>query len=82
MNADRMPETFAADGAASPAWVAEEKAANEALMNRVNDTGQTFLSHTKLDGPFVLLLAIGNFRTKDDVALAWELLRSAAKAAV
>jgi len=56
---------------------------NEALMNRVNDTGQAFLSHTKLDGPFVLRLAIGNFRTtEDDVALAWELFRSAAKAAV
>ena len=50
--------------------------ANEAIMERVNDSGEIFLSHTKLDGRFVLRLAIGNARTTEaDVALAWDVLR-------
>jgi len=53
-------------------------AENEALLERVNATGEVFLSHTRLDGRFVLRLAIGNARTtQDDVRLAWDLLRSA-----
>jgi aromatic-L-amino-acid decarboxylase len=49
---------------------------NEALMQRVNAAGEVFLSHTKLDGRFVLRLAIGNARTsEDDVRLAWDVLR-------
>ncbi|MFN0154599.1 MAG: pyridoxal phosphate-dependent decarboxylase family protein [Gaiella sp.] len=52
---------------------------NEALMHRVNDEGEIFLSHTKLDGRLVLRLAIGNFRTTEaDVRLAWDVLRRAA----
>ena len=54
---------------------------NEAIMERVNDSGEIFLSHTKLDGRFVLRLAIGNARTTEaDVALAWDVLREAAAA--
>jgi aromatic-L-amino-acid/L-tryptophan decarboxylase len=49
---------------------------NEALLERVNATGDIFLSHTKLDGRYVLRLAIGNARTtEDDVRLAWDVLR-------
>jgi aromatic-L-amino-acid/L-tryptophan decarboxylase len=49
---------------------------NEKIMQRVNDSGEIFLSHTKLDGRFVLRLAIGNARTAEsDVALAWDVLR-------
>ncbi len=49
---------------------------NEALMTRVNESGEIFLSHTKLDGRFVLRLAIGNARTSEaDVSLAWDVLR-------
>jgi aromatic-L-amino-acid/L-tryptophan decarboxylase len=52
---------------------------NEALLERVNATGQVFLSHARLDGRFVLRLAIGNARTTEaDVALAWETLRGEA----
>ena len=50
---------------------------NEALMERVNATGETYLSHTRLDDRFVMRLAIGNARTTEaDVMRAWELLRS------
>jgi aromatic-L-amino-acid decarboxylase len=49
---------------------------NEALLERVNASGEIFLSHTRLDGRYVLRLAIGNARTtEDDVRLAWDVLR-------
>ncbi len=56
-------------------------AANAALLERVNAAGEVFLSHTRLDGRFVLRLAIGNARTtEDDVRLAWDVLRREATA--
>jgi aromatic-L-amino-acid decarboxylase len=49
---------------------------NEALLERVNRSGEVFLSHTRLDGRLVLRLAIGNARTAEaDVRLAWDVLR-------
>jgi len=48
---------------------------NEAIVERVNRSGELFLSHTRLDGRYVLRLAIGNERTTDDdVRRAWEAL--------
>jgi aromatic-L-amino-acid/L-tryptophan decarboxylase len=53
---------------------------NEALLERVNATGEVFLSHTRLDGRYVLRLAIGNARTtEDDVRRAWDVLRRSAE---
>jgi len=47
------------------------------LLDAVNASGDVFLSHTKLDGRFVLRLAIGNLQTTErHVARAWELLNS------
>jgi aromatic-L-amino-acid decarboxylase len=54
---------------------------NERLLERVNASGEIFLSHTRLGGRYVLRLAIGNFRTsEDDVRLAWDVLRREAAA--
>jgi aromatic-L-amino-acid decarboxylase len=50
---------------------------NEAIVERVNRSGEIFLSHTRIDGRYVLRLAIGNERTTEaDVRRAWEALRS------
>jgi aromatic-L-amino-acid decarboxylase len=52
---------------------------NEQLLERVNATGEVFLSHTRLGERFVLRLAIGNARTtEDDVRAAWDVLRAQA----
>jgi len=55
--------------------------ANADLLERVNRTGEVFLSATKLDGRTVLRLAIGNARTTEaDVRRAWDVLRREAGA--
>ena len=52
---------------------------NAAIMDAVNQTGEVFLSHTRLDGRFAIRVAIGNLRTEErHVERAWALLREAA----
>jgi aromatic-L-amino-acid decarboxylase len=54
-------------------------ALNAAIMEDVNADGRIFISSTKLRGRTVLRLAIGNERTtRDDVVLAWQIIREAA----
>ena len=49
---------------------------NERLLERVNASGEVFLSHARLGDRYAIRLAIGNFRTtEDDVRLAWDVLR-------
>jgi aromatic-L-amino-acid decarboxylase len=56
-------------------------AANERLMERVNATGDVFLSHTRLDDRVVIRLAIGHYRTEErHVERAWALLCESASA--
>lgn len=51
---------------------------NAALLARVNASGQSFLSHTELNGRYVLRMAIGNLgTTREDVAATWDLVRAA-----
>jgi aromatic-L-amino-acid decarboxylase len=57
---------------------AELEAINQRLLDRMNATGEVFLSHTKLNGRFTLRLAVGNLRTEQrHVARAWELAKEA-----
>jgi aromatic-L-amino-acid decarboxylase len=53
---------------------------NERLLERVNGSGEVFLSHARLGGRYALRLAVGNFRTtEEDVRLAWDVLRREAE---
>jgi aromatic-L-amino-acid/L-tryptophan decarboxylase len=53
---------------------------NEELHERANASGEVFINHTKLDGRYVLRLAIGNARTtEDDVRRAWNVLNREAE---
>ena len=48
---------------------------NSKLVDEVNRSGRVFVSHTRLDGRYVIRLAIGNLHTTEDhVREAWSLL--------
>ncbi|MFL5958867.1 MAG: pyridoxal phosphate-dependent decarboxylase family protein [Gaiellaceae bacterium] len=85
----RLAELFAGWVEESPGWelVAPQRFSlvvfrrvgtdeeNERLLQRVNASGEIFITHTKLDERYVLRLAVGNARTtEDDVRRAWGVL--------
>jgi aromatic-L-amino-acid decarboxylase len=52
---------------------------NRHLLEAVNGSGKGFLSHTVLNGKFVLRFAIGNFQTTEqDIRETWDLIRNLA----
>ncbi len=51
-----------------------------AILDRVNASGEAFLTHTVLDGRVCIRLSIGNLRTAErHVQRAWELVQAAAR---
>jgi aromatic-L-amino-acid/L-tryptophan decarboxylase len=49
---------------------------NQQLLASINASGKAFLSHTVLNGKFVLRFAIGNFQTTElDVREVWQLIQ-------
>lgn len=65
----------------APTGAGEEEIArvNAAIMEKVNAGGKAFLSHTKVDGKYMLRMAIGNIRTgREHITTAWSELRGAA----
>ena len=66
-----------------PADAADDEAIdahNARILERVNASGEIYLSHTRVRGRYAIRLAIGNLRTTEmHVARAWELIRTAAE---
>ncbi|MEX0836937.1 MAG: pyridoxal-dependent decarboxylase [Gemmatimonadota bacterium] len=55
-------------------------ALNHRILDRVNATGEVFLTHTAMDGRVALRLSVGNIRTgAEHVQRAWTLLEEAAR---
>lgn len=58
----------------------EADALNARLLERLNATGEVFLSHTRVRGRFALRLAVGNLRTTQaHVERAWTLVDALAR---
>jgi aromatic-L-amino-acid decarboxylase len=54
-------------------------ALNARILERVNASGEVFLSHTKVGDRYAIRLAVGNLRTsRATIERAWDLIREAA----
>jgi aromatic-L-amino-acid decarboxylase len=55
--------------------------ANQKIMDRLNGSGELYLTHTKLDGRLTLRMSIGVTTTRErHVRAAWDKIRAAARA--
>jgi aromatic-L-amino-acid decarboxylase len=62
---------------ACPSGAVDLDTLNENLMNDINASGEAYLSHTKLNGKFVLRLSIGSIRVEErHLVKVWELLNA------
>jgi aromatic-L-amino-acid decarboxylase len=53
----------------------EQDELNKLLLDKINQTGKIFLSHTKLNGRFVIRIVISGLRVEErHVLLAWEII--------
>ena len=53
---------------------------NQAILDRVNRSGELFMTHTRLDDRLVLRMSIGSARTEQrHVEVAWRAIRAAAE---
>jgi aromatic-L-amino-acid decarboxylase len=53
---------------------------NEQLLNTINDSGRLFISHTKINGKYIVRLSISGLRTgEQNVKNAWVLIRKEAE---
>lgn len=60
---------------ACPATVMDLCLLNEKLMNEINSSGEAYLSHTKLNGEFVLRLSVGSIRVEErHLRKVWDML--------
>ena len=51
---------------------------NQKILNGLNDQGEIYLTHTKLNGQYVMRLCVGQSHTTEEhVRKAWELIQSA-----
>ncbi|MGA7838888.1 MAG: pyridoxal-dependent decarboxylase [Ignavibacteriaceae bacterium] len=63
---------------ANPGNMDEKKldALNEKLINKINESGKLFVTHTKLNDKFVIRLVVSGIRTKEEhVINAWDLIQ-------
>ncbi|MGV8095943.1 MAG: pyridoxal-dependent decarboxylase [Mangrovibacterium sp.] len=56
---------------------------NKTLMDKLNQSGRIFLTHTVLDGTFWLRMSIGQTQTREEhVQKAWELINTTSKSII